>query len=104
MLETLFGAGTRGPRRLHQLANAVLVFDEIQTLPVNCIHLFCNAINYLVEHCGTTVVLCTATQPLMDMVEQSKGALRIPPSNEIMPDVSSLWRAHTSDTPLCGVM
>ncbi|MEQ6341271.1 MAG: CRISPR-associated helicase Cas3' [Gammaproteobacteria bacterium] len=92
MLETLFGAGTRGARRLHQLANAVLVFDEIQTLPVNCIHLFCNAINYLVEHCGTTVVLCTATQPLMDMVEQSKGALRIPPSNEIMPDVGELFR------------
>ncbi|MEO6563045.1 MAG: helicase-related protein [Nitrosospira sp.] len=92
MLETLFGAGTRGPRRLHQLANAVLVFDEIQTLPVNCIHLFCNAINYLVEHCGTTVVLCTATQPLMNMVEQSKGALRIPPSNEIMPDVGELFR------------
>lgn len=92
MLETLFGAGTRGARRLHQLANAVLVFDEIQTLPVNCIHLFCNAINYLVEHCGTTVVLCTATQPLMDIVEQSKGALRIPPSNEIMPDVGELFR------------
>jgi CRISPR-associated endonuclease/helicase Cas3 len=92
MLETLFGAGTCGPRRLHQLANAVLVFDEIQTLPVNCIHLFCNAINYLVEHCGTTVVLCTATQPLMDMVEQSKGALRIPQGNEIMPDVGELFR------------
>jgi len=92
MLETLFGAGTRGPRRLHQLANAVLVFDEIQTLPVNCIHLFCNAINFLVERCGTTVVLCTATQPLMDRVEQSKGALRIPPCNEIMPDVGDLFR------------
>lgn len=92
MLETLFGAGTRGARRLHQLANAVLVFDEIQTLPVNCIHLFSNAINFLVEHCGATVVLCTATQPLMDMVEQSKGALRIPPDNEIMPDVGELFR------------
>ncbi|MFA7239343.1 MAG: CRISPR-associated helicase Cas3' [Sulfuricellaceae bacterium] len=92
MLETLFGAGTRGARRLHQLANAVLVFDEIQTLPVNCIHLFCNAINFLVEHCGTTVVLCTATQPLMDRVAQSKGALRIPPDNEIMPDVGNLFK------------
>lgn len=92
MLETLFGAGTRGARRLHQLANSVLIFDEVQTLPVNCIHLFCNAINFLVEHCGATVVLCTATQPLMDMVEQSKGALRIPLDNEIMPDVGDLFR------------
>jgi len=47
LLETLFGAGTRGARRMHQLANAVIVFDEIQTIPVNCIHLFCNAINFL---------------------------------------------------------
>ena len=49
LLEAMFGGGTRGVRRLHQLANAVLVFDEIQTLPVNCVHLFCNAINFLVE-------------------------------------------------------
>lgn len=91
MLETLFGAGTRGARRMHQLANALLIFDEIQTLPVNCIHLFCNAINFLVEQCGATVVLCTATQPLLDRVAQSKGALRIPADKEIMPDVGALF-------------
>jgi CRISPR-associated endonuclease/helicase Cas3 len=91
LLETLFGAGTRGARRMHQLANAVLVFDEIQTLPVNCIHLFCNAINFLVEHCGSTVVLCTATQPLLNKVEPSKGALRLADHSEIMTGVSKLF-------------
>lgn len=91
VLETLFGAGTRGARRMHQLANAVIVFDEIQTLPVNCIHLFCNAINFLVEHCGSTVVLCTATQPLLNRVEPSKGALRMTPDSEIMPGVTKLF-------------
>jgi CRISPR-associated endonuclease/helicase Cas3 len=91
LLETLFGAGTRGARRMHQLANAVLVFDEIQTLPINCIHLFCNAINFLVEHCGSTVILCTATQPLLNRVEQSKGALRMTTDSEIMPDVTNLF-------------
>ncbi len=91
LLETLFGAGTRGARRMHQLANAVLVFDEIQTLPLNCIHLFCNAINFLVEHCGSTVLLCTATQPLLNRVEPSKGALRITAESELMPDVTRLF-------------
>ena len=91
LLETLFGAGTRGARRMHQLANAVIVFDEIQTLPVNCIHLFCNAINFLVEHCGSTVVLCTATQPLLNRVEPLKGALRMTPDSEIMPGVTKLF-------------
>jgi CRISPR-associated endonuclease/helicase Cas3 len=59
-LETLFGAGTRGVRRMHQLANAVLIFDEVQSLPVNCVHLFNNAINFLADQCCSSVVLCTA--------------------------------------------
>lgn len=91
LLETLFSAGTRGARRMHQLANTVLIFDEIQTLPVNCVHLFNNAINFLVEQCGSTVVLCTATQPLLDQVNVEKGALRIPAGNELMPDVKKLF-------------
>lgn len=91
LLEALFGAGTRGARRMHQLANTVLIFDEIQTLPVNCVHLFNNAINFLVEQCGSTVVMCTATQPLLDQVNVEKGALRIPAGNELMPDVKKLF-------------
>lgn len=91
LLETLFGSGTRGARRMHQLANAVLIFDEIQALPVNLVHLFNNAINFLVEQCGSTVVLCTATQPLLDRVDPGKGAARIPPGNELMPDVKELF-------------
>ncbi len=90
-LETLFGAGTRGARRMHQLANAVLIFDEIQTLPINCVHLFNNAMNFLVEQCGSTVVLCTATQPLLDKVDANKGAIRIPEGNELMRDVKKLF-------------
>ncbi|MBI4001738.1 MAG: CRISPR-associated helicase Cas3' [Nitrospira defluvii] len=91
LLEALFGAGTRGARRMHQLANSVLVFDEVQTIPVNCAHLFSNAINFLVEHCGSTAVLCTATQPLLNRVDKDKGALRFVDGNEIMPDVKQLF-------------
>lgn len=91
LLETLFGAGTRGARRMHQLANSVLIFDEIQTLPINCVHLFNNAINFLVEQCGSTVVLCTATQPLLDQVNVEKGAIKIPAGNELMPNVKKLF-------------
>lgn len=91
LLEALFGAGTRGARRMHQLANAVLIFDEIQTLPVNCVHLFNNAINFLIDLCGSTVVLCTATQPLLDKVDVNKGAIRISADGELMPDVKKLF-------------
>lgn len=91
LLEALFGEGTRGARRMHQLANAVLIFDEIQTLPVNCVHLFCNAMNFLVEHCGSTVVLCTATQPLLNLVDPGKGALKFTKNDDLMPDVKRLF-------------
>jgi len=89
-LEALFGGGTRGARRMHQLVNAVIVFDEIQTLPVRCVHLFNNAINFLVENCGSTVVLCSATQPLLDKVDAVKG--RLSASAEIIPHVQRLFR------------
>jgi CRISPR-associated endonuclease/helicase Cas3 len=91
LLEALFGSGTRAVRRMHQMADSVLIFDEIQTLPVRCVHLFNNALNYLVEQCGTSVVLCTATQPLLHQVDASKGAIRLDENAEIMRNVASLF-------------
>lgn len=76
-LESLFGSGTRGARRMHQLANSIIIFDEIQTLPIRCIHMFNLAIRFLVNNCGATVVLCTATQPLLDKVFPPERALPI---------------------------
>ena len=91
-LETLFASGTRGVRRLHQLANAVIIFDEIQTIPIRTVHLFNNAINFLIGQCGSTVVFCTATQPLLNEVDPKKGAARLLLDSQMMPDVGSLFR------------
>lgn len=91
LLETLFGGGTRSVRRMHQLANSIIIFDEIQTLPVKTVHLFCNAINYLTNHCHSSIVLCTATQPLLNKVDEYKGCIKFDSSNEIMPDVIGLF-------------
>jgi CRISPR-associated endonuclease/helicase Cas3 len=62
-LETLFSAGTSRTRRLHYLARSVLIFDEIQNLPTHSIHLFGQAVKFLVERAGCTALMCTATQP-----------------------------------------
>lgn len=91
-LETLFAAGTRGVRRLHQLANAVIIFDEIQSIPIRTIHLFNNSINFLVGQGGSTVVFCTATQPILDRVDPKKGAARLASDAEMMPNVAELFR------------
>lgn len=93
LLETMFGGGTRGVRRLHQLANSVLIFDEIQTLPIKCVHLFCNAINFLTNYAKTTTVLCTATQPLLDKLHNpEKGQLHVEEENEMIPNVDELYQ------------
>ncbi len=88
-LETLFGGGTRGARRMHQLAKSVLIFDEIQTLPIKCFHLFCNALNFLVAHTQTTAILCTATQPVLDRLKnREKGQLAMSPNSELIDNVA----------------
>ena len=62
-LETFFGQKKQSIRRMQSYANAVVIFDEIQSIPVNSISLFNGAVNFLSEVANTTVVLCTATQP-----------------------------------------
>lgn len=64
-LDTLFSGGTQGIRRMHNLANSIIIFDEIQALPIKCISMFNSAINFLSNICNTTTILCTATQPLL---------------------------------------
>ena len=100
LLETLFGGGTRSVRRMHQLAKSVIIFDEIQTLPIKTVHLFNNAINFLIHLCSSTVVFCTATQPLLHRVDPIKGAVTHSDAMEIVdypPLFDSLKRVDVQD-------
>jgi CRISPR-associated endonuclease/helicase Cas3 len=77
---------------MHNLARSVLIFDEIQTLPLTCMHMFCNALNFLVYDCGSSAVLCTATQPLLGSLPSPfKGQLSLTPESEIMPNIPDLF-------------
>lgn len=92
-LDACFSKGTRSMRHLHSLANSVIIFDEIQTLPIHCTHLFCHALNFLVEECGASAVLCTATQPLLgNLPSPFKGQLQLAPEREMMPDIHGLFQ------------
>ncbi len=65
-LDVLFGKSTMDIRRMHQLKNSVIIIDEAQSIPVCYIHMFNTMINFLSYICNTTVVLCTATQPIFE--------------------------------------
>lgn len=69
-LNACFTASNTDARRLYRLSNAVLIFDEIQALPKKCKTLFERAISFLSRCCNTTVVLCTATQPRLELVPE----------------------------------
>ncbi len=62
-LDTIYAGGTQSLRRMHNLSDSILIFDEIQAIPIRCISLFNSAINYLSKICNATVILCSATQP-----------------------------------------
>jgi len=68
-LDTLFSGGTQDVRRMHNLSNSVIIFDEIQAIPIKCISMFNSAINFLSNICNATIILCTATQPLLSTTE-----------------------------------
>ncbi|NGP62198.1 CRISPR-associated helicase Cas3' [Paenibacillus thiaminolyticus] len=69
-LNVFFAHGSRNIRRLHNLCDAVIIFDEVQKVPTHCISLFNQALNFLKEYGGSSIVLCTATQPALQFVEQ----------------------------------
>lgn len=69
-LNLLFSGGTQDLRRFHQLTDAVIIIDEAQSIPVHCINLFNTMINFLHKCCNTTVILCTATQPLFEKTQR----------------------------------
>ena len=69
LLNALFSGKSSAVRRMHRLSNAVIIIDEIQSLPLKCVYLFDLAINFLTHICGSTVVLCSATQPAVDNVK-----------------------------------
>lgn len=83
-LETLFGGGTQSVRRMHNLANSVIIFDEIQAIPIKCISMFNSALNFLSTICNATVILCTATQPLLS---ETKMPLMLESNANIITDI-----------------
>lgn len=89
LLNTLFLGKTTSIRRYQALCNAVVVIDEVQTVPNHMLSLFNTAVNFLSAVCGTTFLLCSATQPCF---EKAEHPLRLKPDSEIIPYQESLWK------------
>ena len=92
-LNTFFGSGTRNIRGAHQFANSIIIFDEVQTLSPKCMAIFNTLLNFLSEICGVTIVLLTATQPLLSQAPDQIPNLRIRENSELSGCTLEVYKA-----------
>lgn len=118
-LEIVFGSGTKNPRRFHHLTNSLLIFDEIQALPIKTTKLFTSLINYLTTVGNSSILLSTATQPefgvlqeeslfpfeLLDNYDKYAGKLErtelVVKSSEVAYDLKQMTSFINSVTEMC---
>lgn len=89
-LDAFFQKGTRKSRRLHNLTNAVVIFDEVQSVPYKHFSLFNTALNFLHSIGNSSLVLCTATQPT---VGNMKYAIELHDKAEMVPQLTNVVKA-----------
>lgn len=69
-LETLFSSDTASVRRFNRLTDSVIIIDEIQNLPVKVVDMFNVMADFLAYVCNATIILCSATQPLLNEADK----------------------------------
>lgn len=89
-LDAIFQKGTRKSRRLHNLTDAVIIFDEVQSVPYHHFALFNSAVNFLHHIGNSSIVLCTATQPTVDKMDY---AITLKPDAEMVPNLAQIAQA-----------
>ena len=86
--ESLFANRSSKCRKLHNIANSVVIFDEAQMLPIPYLKPCVQSIAELAENYRVSAVLCTATQPALDSYFPPEISVR-----EIIPNAAELYKS-----------
>lgn len=89
--DSFYAARTSKCRKLHNVANSVVIFDEVQAIPVEKLTPCLEVIKELSLNYGVTSILCTATQPAVEYSEHFQTGLKI--DQEIIRDIPGLFAA-----------
>lgn len=73
LFESMFSNRPSKCRKLHSLANSVVILDEAQSLPRSFMQPVADAISTYTRVFGTSFLLCTATQPLISGCHKGCG-------------------------------
>jgi CRISPR-associated endonuclease/helicase Cas3 len=65
LFESLLANRPRKCRKLHNIAHSTIIIDEIQQIPATLIKPILASLKLMTESYGCTVILCSATQPLL---------------------------------------
>ena len=87
--ESLFSNKPSRCRKLHNIADSVIVLDEAQAIPTEYLEPCLATLRELVQHYSCTVILCTATQPALDDKSNLRAAL--PEVHEIIGSPQQLY-------------
>ncbi len=87
-LETVMSSHGTKLRKFHNMADSVIIFDEIQALPSQTINLFNETVSFLSTILNCTILLCSATQPLLEKTNRH---------NLLLADHSSLISINSTD-------
>ncbi|MGS1118425.1 CRISPR-associated endonuclease Cas3'' [Castellaniella sp. UC4442_H9] len=86
--ESLFAARPSQCRKLHNIASSVVVLDEAQTMPLKVLRPCVAAIDELARNYRTSIVLCTATQPVLKAPDFEGGLTGV---RELAPEPARLF-------------
>jgi CRISPR-associated endonuclease/helicase Cas3 len=75
-LLSLLGARARHQMRFHNLADSIIVFDEVQALPTQLWDIVKHSLTQLTQHLNSTAILMSATQP--GFLEEARNLIRDP--------------------------